>query len=241
MNTASLATFTIAAAAAVVASADAAFLGWSAFVRSSGNFTVVDVFAVTDTANHALLNVYDAQISTSNAGGFFQAAGLASKSWKPDLTSFTSTRDSIDSFMTVGASRFAGDSNVYAGLTTNGDPNFVPFTWNVTPSSQPANVVPALAGWYTGDPTSDTLRAEDLSAVAGVRQGAAGGFGIWAGHLVLNTLETRTISWTAFGTVKNLGSNTSQQLTFAEVFTVPAPGAIAVMGVAALASGRRRR
>lgn len=229
------------AAAATAASADAAFLGWTAFVRTTGNYTVVDVFAVTNTANHKLLNVYDAQISTSEFGGFFQASGLASKTWKPDLTTFTSTRDSIDSFMTIGSSRFQGDSNVYAGLTTNGDPNFVPFTWNGTPASAPATVVPALAGWYTSDPDSDTLFAEDLSLVSGARQGAAGGFGVWAGHLVLNTVAERTISWSAFGTVKNLSNNTSQQLTFAETFTVPAPGAIAVIGVAALASRRRRR
>ena len=236
-----LTALTCIAAAATAASADAAFLGWTAFVRTTGGYTVVDVFAVTDTANHKLLNVYDAQVSTNLAGGFFQAAGLASKTWKPDLTSFTSTRESIDSFMTIGASRFEGDSNVYAGLTTNGDPNFVPFTWNGTPASAPATVVPALAGWYTGNPDSDTLLAEDLSLVSGARQGAAGGFGVWAGHLVLNTLSTQTINWSAFGTVKNLSNNASQQLTFAETFTVPAPGAIAVIAVAALASARRRR
>ena len=240
MNTTGIALF---GAISVTAGAHAGFNGWTAFARAVDGYTVVDVFAATTTANHKLFNVYDGTISTSASGGFFQAAGLATKTWKPDLTSFTSTRESLDSFMTVGAARYAGDPTVYAGDTTAGDPNFlaVPGAWNATPASLLAVSVPALAGWYTTSPPSDTLLAEDLSQVSGERLGASGSHGVWVGHLVLAGTDLRTISWTAFATVKDLGTGVTQQLAFSEVFSVPAPGMAAVLAVAGLAGMRRRR
>ena len=100
---------TVLGAAALATSAHASFDGFTAIARAVNGNTIVDVFAVTSSANHKLYNVYDAQISTTAIGGFYQAAGVASKTWKPDLTGFTSTRESIDSFMTIGASRYGLD------------------------------------------------------------------------------------------------------------------------------------
>jgi hypothetical protein len=179
MNSSFTASLAIAGSAIAASAASAAFNGYAGFVRNIGNYTVVDVFAVTTSADHKLFNIYDASISTDAAGGFYQAPGNATKTWKPDAVTFTSTRESVDSFMTIGASRYAGDPTVYAGITTAADPNFNGTSWNGTPASAPATMVPALAGWYTADPPSDSLFAEDLGSVAGVRQGAAGGFGIW--------------------------------------------------------------
>jgi MYXO-CTERM domain-containing protein len=240
MNTSHIA---LLGAATIAAGAHAGFNGWTAFARSVNGYTVVDVFAATSSSNHKMFNVYDATISTSAAGGFVQGAGTSAKTWKPDLTNFTSTRESTDSFMTVGASRYAGDSNVYAGETTSGDPNFssVSGAWNATPASLPANTVPTLAGWYSSDPPSSSLVAEDLSLVQGLRLGAAGSHGVWAGHLVIAGTNTQTISWSAYGTVKDLTTGNTDQLLFSQVFTVPAPGAMGLLAVAGVASTRRRR
>lgn len=228
-------------AAALASSSHAAFLGWTAIARTARGATVVDIFAVTSSANHKLLNVYDASIGTSDSGGFFQAAGLASKTWKPDSSGYTSTRDTIDSFMTIGAERFDGDPNIYAGSTTAGDPNFVSPYWNGTPASLAASTVPSLAGWYSTDPTSSTLLAETLSGVSGERQGTAGLYGVWAGHLVIASTAANTITWNVSATVKNLETNLSQQLTFTNTFTIPAPGAFALLGIARAAARRSRR
>ena len=230
-------------AATIAAGAHASFNGWTAFARAIDGYTVVDVFAATSTANHKLFNVYDGTISTSAAGGFYQASGMATKTWKPDLTTFTSTRDSLDSFMTIGASRYAGDPTVYAGETTAGDPNFTgtPGAWNATPASLPFGSIPALAGWYASDPPSSSLLAEDLSQVSGLRLGAAGSHGVWVGHLVLSGTANQSISWSAYGTVKDLSTGNTQQLLFTEVFAVPAPGAMGLLAVAGIAGARRRR
>jgi hypothetical protein len=222
------------------ASAHASFNGYAGFVRAVGGYTVVDVFAVTTSANHKLYNVYDSAISTSAAAGFHQAPGMASKTWRPDTLSFSSTRESIDSFMTVGASRYAGDPAIYAGSTTSGDPNFNGTSWNGSPASMAAGSVPALAGWYTNDPTSDTLFAEDLSLVAGERQGAAGGFGVWCAHLVLAGTANETITWSAVATTKNLSTGVAEQVGNSQTFAVPAPGAAVLLAGVGLCARRRR-
>ena len=143
--------FVATAASAVVASADAGFLGFVASSRNVGAYTVIDVFAGVSNASDKFLNVYNT-VSTSS---FYQAAGISNKSWKPDSTNFTSTRDSIDSFMTAGTYSGAAYGGVYyASANTNGDPNFTGTSWNTTPAAAAATTIPALAGWYTGDPTS---------------------------------------------------------------------------------------
>ena len=90
----------IVGTASIVASADAGFLGFVAAARQSGTYVIVDVFAAVGYASDKFLNVYNTNAST--AGGFFQAPGLASKTWKPDAANFSSTRNAIDSFMTAG-------------------------------------------------------------------------------------------------------------------------------------------
>jgi MYXO-CTERM domain-containing protein len=209
------------------------------------------------------LNVYDANISTTVAGGFFQQAGLANKTWKPDTAGFSNTRNSIDSFMTAGT--FSGGAyagQYYASTNTNGDPNFTGTSWNATPASAAATTIPANAGWYTGDPTSIDNAAQLLAplavgytrfdtgatAASGNTAGSVGSanaqYGIWCSHLVIAgtlnaNLMTSLISWSASASIKDgVTSATTQAIsTFA---AVPAPGALALLGVAGFASRRRR-
>jgi hypothetical protein len=60
----------ILATSSIVASADAGFLGFAATVRASGSYVLVDVFATVSNASDKLLNVYNANITTTSAGGF---------------------------------------------------------------------------------------------------------------------------------------------------------------------------
>jgi hypothetical protein len=253
----------VVGAASMVVAADAGFLGFVASVRTVGANTVIDIFAGVDNASDKFLNVYNANISTTlGGGGFVQKAGLATKTWKPDSAGFTSDRSvSDDSFFTAGT--FSGGA--YGGLyfassNTNGDPNFTGSSWNATPASPAATTVPANAGWYTGDPTSVDNRAESLAGMIGrVNTGAtaavgtptnppytpgsagsaAANFGIWCGHLVVagtGTLGTN-ILWSASVSIKDgVTGLTDQRIsTF-----VPAPGALALLGIAGFASRRRR-
>jgi hypothetical protein len=172
----------IVGTASLVASADAGFLGFVALAKQSGANVVVDIYTAVGNSSDKFLNVYN--LNASTAGGFVQQAGLATKTWKPDAASFNSTRSSVDSFMTAGTySGGAYGGEYYASTNTNGDPNFTGNSWNASPASAAATTIPALAGWYTGDPTSVDNTTESLAAVAGDRVNASGAasanFGIW--------------------------------------------------------------
>jgi len=247
--------------ASLVASADAGFAGFVASVRTSGAYTIVDIFAGVTNASDKFLNVYN--LNSAATSGFYQQAGLATKTWKPDAANFNSTRSSIDSFMTAGTySGGAYGGEYYASTNTNGDPNFTGTSWNATPASAAATTIPANAGWYTGDPTSVDNGAQLLAPLAvgytrfdtgvtaqsGNTNGSVGSanaqYGIWCSHIVIAgtlnaNLMTSLISWSASASIKDgVTSATDQRIsTFA---AVPAPGALALLGVAGFASRRRR-
>jgi MYXO-CTERM domain-containing protein len=250
----------IVGAASLVAAADAGFAGFVASARNVGAYTVIDIFAGVQNASDKFLNVYN--LNASATGGFFQATGLANKTWKPDAASFNSTRSSIDSFMTAGTySGGAYGGEYYASTNTNGDPNFTGTSWNATPASAAATTIPANAGWYTGDPTSVDNNAQLLAplsvgytrfdtgatAQSGNTNGSVGSanatYGIWCSHLVItgtlsDNLMTSLIAWSGSVSIKDAGGTTDQRIsTFA---AIPAPGALALLGVAGFASRRRR-
>ena len=233
----------VSAVSAVAASANAGFQGFVASVRTVGGYTLIDIFAGVNNASDKFLNVYDANISTTVAGGFYQAAGLTNKTWKPDAGAFAATRTSIDSFMTAGT--FSGGAYggvYYASTNTNGDPNFTGTSWSPTPGSPAATTIPALAGWYTGDPTSIDNSAESIVGLQNRTNGtgaAGANFGIWCAHLVV-TSNTTTVSWDGFTSIKDgVTGGTSQGQSSTANF-LPAPGAVALLGLAGFASRRRR-
>ena len=244
----------IVGAASLVASADAGFAGFVAYSRNVGANTVIDIFAATTNASDKFLNVYD----LSSNGTFVQRAGLASKTWKPDTAGFTNTRNSSDdSFMTAGT--FSGGAyggEYYASGNTTGDPGFTGTSWSGTPASAAATTIPANAGWYTGDPTSVDNNTEIMGAwaggfsransayVSGFNAGAgataAATNGIWCAHLVVagnNKVIGVDFTFAAEASIKDgvTGATTQSRYSF-----VPTPGAIALLGVAGLASRRRR-
>ena len=249
--------------ASLVASADAGFLGFVAFAKQNGANVMVDIYTAVQNSSDKFLNVYNLNASTTAAGGFVQQAGLATKTWKPDAASFNSTRSSVDSFMTAGTySGGAYGGEYYASTNTNGDPNFTGTSWNATPASAAATTIPANAGWYTGDPTSIDNAAQALAPLSvgytrfdsfatGSGSGATAGsanaqYGIWCSHIVIaGTLNaglfngvSPVISWIGSASIKDgLTGGTSQGTSS----MAPAPGAIALLGVAGISSSRRRR
>ena len=232
----------IVGTASIVASAEAGFLGFVASVRTVGANTVIDIYAGVDNASDKFSAVYYANISTTLAGGFVQKSGLATKTWKPDMAGFTSTRNTFDdSFFTAGT--FSGGSyggEFYTSTNTNGDPGFTGTSWNPTSASPAATTVPANAGWYTGDPTSIDNRAESLAglvgrintsvtAASGNTPGSYGGananYGIWCAHIVVAGTGTigSNVFWSASMTIKDGVTGAYDQRISAFQFNPPPP------------------
>jgi MYXO-CTERM domain-containing protein len=231
------------AASAIAASANAGFLGFTGFsyIASNGN-RVIDVFAVVSNASDKLLNVYNANI-TNNAGAggatfFTQQAGLATRGWKPDAAT-SSRSNTVDSFMTIGVDGGAPyEGQYYASAATGADGGFT-FGWSTL-----GNTVPANAGWFLSPPTLPDSIAESLTGMTGTRVnlGPAGqdsNLGIWCAHMVMSG-DTTSCLWGATAAVKDglTGLVSSGSVTAGEL--IPAPGAIALLGLAGFASRRRR-
>jgi hypothetical protein len=161
--------------------------------------------------------------------------------------------------MTAGTySGGAYGGEFYASTNTTGDPNFTGTSWNATPASPAATTIPANAGWYTADPTSVDNNAELLdftgytridslaTAASGGTAGSSGSAGatrgIWIAHLVLANaqLNTFSIDFSASSSIKDgVTALTDQRISTFNI-AVPAPGALALLGVAGFASRRRR-
>ena len=228
----------VSAVSAVTFSANAGFLGFVASARNVGGNTIVDVFAGVSNASDKFLRVYNTVSDTV----FVQMNSLTTKTWKPDSAGFISTRNTLnDSFMTAGT--FAGGQyggEYYSSANTNGDTNFTGTSWNLTPASALATTIPNLAGWYTGDPSSVDNVSEGLLGMVGRVNGTGAADatrGIWCAHLVIAG-NNAAWNFSAFASIKDglTGVETSGTSTFA----VPAPGAVALLGLAGFAARRRR-
>jgi hypothetical protein len=238
----------------IIASADAGFMGFVALAKQSGSYVFVDVYTAVGNASDKFLNVYETDISTTNVGGFYQQPGLATKTWKPDAANFNSTRSSVDSFMTAGTySGGAYGGEYYASTTTYGGPNLSDTSWNGTPASPAATTFPANLGWYTGEPWSVDNNAQLLAPLAvgytrfvssGNTPGSVGSagaqYGIWCSHLVLAnaTLANLQIYYSAVAPTRDGVSNTTDSRR--GTLIIPAPSAIALLGVGGIAVRRRR-
>ena len=230
-------------ASAIAASANAGFLGFTGFTYIAGNGNrVIDVFAVVSNASDKLLNVYNANI-TNNAGAagatfFTQQAGLATRGWKPDAAT-SSRSNTVDSFMTIGVDGGAPyEGQYYASQGTGADGGFT-FGWSTL-----GNTVPANAGWFLSPPTLPDSIAESLTGMTGTRvnlgpAGADSNLGVWCAHLVMDGSTTSCL-WGATAAIKDgvTGLVSSGSVTAGQL--IPAPGAIALMGLAGFAARRRR-
>jgi hypothetical protein len=222
----------VAAAAVVTSAADAGVLGLAAFSRTASNGNVVvDLVAVTQRASDRVLNVYNANSSST----FVQLAGSTTRGFRP--AALESRNNEIDSFCTIGGILEYGD--YVANDVTAADGNFT------TGWSTPGTTMPANAGWFTSPPTANVTLSESLSNFSGARANssvaAAGGtFGVWLGHWVFAPGTTSAIISLGVFVKDGISGTTVDTYTTNFQQIVPAPGALAILGLAGMASRRRR-
>ena len=234
--------FIASAVAIATTSADAGVIGYSSFARTASNGnTVIDVFAVMSNASDRLLNIYNANLTTTQGGStlstYVQQAGTATRGWKPDATTSTRTND-VDSFMTIGVDGGAPyEGQYYASAGTGADGNFT--NW-----SSLAPTVPVNAGWFLSPPTLPDNVAESMAGMTGTRvnsNAAAGNsnLGVWCAHFVIAPGNVGDRWWNATAASKD-GLTGATITNTGTMNMVPAPGALALLGVAGFASRRRR-
>jgi len=222
----------LAGTVCLTSAASASFTGWffDSYATDDMAFAVIDVYAQFDDDTDTVLNVFNSMISTSTGVGFhhsdFNTLGGGTGLWNVTNTANipgTLSPDN-DSFVLIGGA---------VADATN------PNSTSLDPSFDPAGggTVAENAGWFNSNPPNlqgrvdaDTLRT-------------------WVARFVIEgTDSAETLSF-AFNMGYNQGLGTGNQFAFNDGATrgpeilvdyVPAPGAIALLGLAGLA-GRRRR
>ena len=204
--------------------ASAEFIGFDGTLteNSQGN-NVVQMFAVFDNADAVGLNVFNADIT--NDGGFVQndVQVGAGGSWLPsnslDIPGFADSGN--DSYVTIGY-------GVGAAAASNGtslDPGF---------GNGLGGTIPSGAGWFNGNPPAEQV----ATAFAGGTDGLSGyavmiGQFVFAGELVFS-FEAEMGSNSGAGSEVDFGQ---------DLYTlpaIPAPGALALLGLGGLVARRRR-
>jgi MYXO-CTERM domain-containing protein len=207
------------AATMVAGSASAAFVSMnvvsSTVSQGADTFYVFKVYAKFNNANDTVLNAYG--MNALPAGSFWHNDFLSgggsnvAGTWSPTLIP-SSTAAGTDSWVTIGGN--AADF----GNSTSADPGWGAAGWNQAG-------IPANAGWFNQNPPN------------------------LQGRVNANTLQTIIAQFVFKNTIAgfstpitigyNQGLGTSAQFATSS-FAVPAPGAVALLGLAGLA-GRRRR
>ena len=180
---------------------------------------VVDIYLEFDSTSDILLNVYN--FNDANLGAtYFQSATAIG--WSPNEQGgifTTEASQSFDSFIAIGGVTGSdGNGNPYqmAGNGVNPDPNFPDNT---------ADGPGANAGWFNSNPNNPI--------------GAAGPGGVLIGRFSLEGSTGFSMAGsTGWGTYNEGVGTPGSQMGFT---VVPAPGALALLGVVGMASRRRRK
>jgi len=224
----------LALAAAVSSAASATFVSYVVTKTSTAtggvSLDVYTVWARFDGATDTVLNVFNFNRTDGSAGNIFYHkdnssynGGVLSKAygiWSPTLTGSPTLNRPFDSYLTIGGLPTATN-------TSNADPS-----WNSAGASgwsRPDIPSGFNIGWFNSSPPN--------------LQGRVGGAGNTATDVRLGQF---VVDAGANGGTWNLkvGYNngvSGSPVQFAETtFNLPAPGALALLGLAGLA-GRRRR
>ena len=221
------------AAAAVAATASADITGavtynYSTTAEDFGGASVTvnvsDLYLLSDDGADTVLNVYNMQMASTGQVNYFQSA--TGTGWSPNNLGGifdTAALRLADSFVTVGG--FTQDTLLPeqapgAGSGTGLDPNF---------GGNNAAFPGDLAGWYNGSPPS-------LNGQVGMLPGTIG-MGVLIGRFAFD--GDFDLSGSELFVTWNQGLGTPGIQAGFEV-NIPAPGALALLGLAGFA-GRRRR
>jgi hypothetical protein len=189
------------------------------FDGSDVSVNVQDLYLSSDDAADVALNVFNYTAGLQAPTEYFQS--FTGTGWQP--TNLGGPFDnpalrSADSFVTIGGFTDGGQAEQApgAGAGTGLDPNF---------GGNNAAAPGALAGWYNGSPPSLNGQVVDNDGILGVLIGRFTSTEVFS--MAGFTLE---VTW-------NQGLGTpGQQAAFTHI---PAPGVLALLGLAGLA-GRRR-
>ena len=200
--------------------ASADFIDFDGIVstNSQGN-TVVQMYGVFDNSDAVGLNVFNADIGSPDGFIHNDVQAAAGGTWNPtaslDIPGFSDS--SNDSYVSIGY-------GVGPEAATNGtslDPGF---------GTGIGGTIPVNAGWFNGNPTSE----QAVSAFAGGVNGVSG-YAIMIGQFVFSgdifVFDAEMASNEGAGTDVSFGEG---------FFEIPAPGALALLGLAGLTARRRR-
>ena len=194
------------------------------FGGASVTVNVSDLYLLSDNGADVALNVYNLQLVESAQVSYFQST--TGTGWTPNNLGGIFDTPALrlaDSFVTIGG--FQQDTLLPeqapgAGAGTGLDPNF---------GGNGAAFPGALAGWYNGSPPS-------LNGQVGMLPGTIG-MGVLIGRFAYD--GDFDLSGSELFVTWNQGLGTpGNQAGF--IVNVPAPGAMALLGLAGL-TGRRRR
>jgi hypothetical protein len=253
------------AAVLIASSATADVVGLIANLRTVSGGYLVNVFAVTDNASDALLAIWGGQTGTIRAigGNFIQGTATSSSGtqavWRPLLNQSWTT---LDSFLTVGGSYLTGTGAYRANGATSGDPPWVvsyvdPDNQSNTansfdvPSHSPdypgfenpyLNVIPPAAGWFSvGSVSPARSLAAATNRVAATSEAALQGeFGFMLAQFYVPP-ETTLIEFNNMRPSVRRSDGSGHSPTLSLTITVPAPGAVVLLGIAGMCRPRRRR
>ena len=202
----------VAMAATISAASHADFVSFDgeASINGEGN-NVVKMYAIFNSANNVLLNVYNSDIAGEFIHNDVQIG--AGGTWLPnaslDIPNFSNSEN--DSYVTIGY-------GVGTSAATNSsalDPNFLDVTGGI------GGTVPSNAGWYNGNPSID---------ISGER--------ILVGQFVFSSDLANFVFEGNVGFKTD--PSTSDVLFGSGTWSIPAPGALALLGLGGLVARGRR-
>ena len=208
-------------ASSVASIASAGFTGFSVeqSTNSAGN-SVFKVFANFDNVglgagqNWVFLNVFNHTTVSGSMNAFHSGSGAGT--WVPQGTSSASH---------VGNDSWVTSTGTHVGSQVALDPGFVEFDSYGEPIPGVAEQIPNGAGWYDATPgTANNISNNKIQIMQIVREG---GFGA-------QYVAGLQIGFKVSGTTTAIFGQGNYTIP------VPAPGAVALLGLAGLA-GRRRR
>ena len=201
--------------------------------------------SVISTVKNGTINAATATNATAANGVLFNQGTGTNKGWNPD---FDNTDGLFDSFVTIGARTQEAAGNPDSGNGLSKDPSFSNYSSSTsgfgTLRTGTTSTTDAGVGWYSSDPNNVMNKA-----------GSYADLKIMLGHFVVDVtsllatnssgafINTLTLTFNGNITIK-VGGTVQQQPQFAASFNflppIPAPGAIALVGLAGLVSRRRQ-